>query len=405
VSHGEPQVRGAEPGVGDAELGASSEDLYERARAPFPGGSSRTTLFVAPHPPYARRGEGWRLIDVDGRELIDLHGDFSALVHGHAYPPVVSAASAALADGSAFGLPSAAEIKLAEQLLERVGWARRLRFTGSGTEAVMAAVRAARAATGRSVVVRFERCYHGAWDALAQPGARGVPASTQRDVITIPLGDREALSVALDEHDGQVACVLLDLMPNRAGLRPIERSFAELVREQTRRRSIALILDEVITFRMALGGMQQQYGIEGDIVTLGKLIGGGLPVGALAGRPELMDVFDPQRRDAVALAGTFSANPVSMRAGLATLAALGVQEIERIGALGERLRVGLRERGHTVTGAGSLCKLHSADMHALWWAAYREGVLIGADGLMCVCTPMDERVIDRALDALGRVGG
>jgi glutamate-1-semialdehyde 2,1-aminomutase len=393
-------------GSGNAQpVAAGSEDLYLRARAPFPGGSSRTTLFVAPHPPYARRGDGWRLFDVDGRELIDLHGDFSALVHGHAFVPVVSAAAAALADGSAFGLPSAAEVELAERLLERVGWARRLRFTGSGTEAVMAAVRAARAATGRSVVVRFEHCYHGAWDALAQPHARGVPASTRRDVVTVPLGDRDALCAALDEHDGQVACVLLDLMPNRAGLRPVERSFAELARAQTSRRGIALILDEIITFRMAFGGMQQQYGIEADIVTLGKLIGGGLPVGALAGRPELMDVFDPQRADAVALAGTFSANPVSMRAGLATLAALDAREIERIGALGERLRAGLRERGYTVAGAGSLCKLHVADMHALWRAAYGEGVLIGADGLICVCTPMDERVIDRALEAFGRVGG
>ncbi len=376
-----------------------------RARAPFPGGSSRTTLFVAPHPPYARRGDGWRLLDVDGHELIDLHGDFSALVHGHAFAPVVSAAAAALADGSAFGLPSAAEVELAERLLERVGWARRLRFTGSGTEAVMAAVRAARAATGRSVIVRFEHCYHGAWDALAQPGAQGVPVGTRGDVVSVPLGDREALCEALDEHEGQVACVLLDLMPNRAGLDPVGRSFAELAREQTSRRGIALILDEVITFRMAFGGMQQLYGIEGDIVTLGKLIGGGLPIGALAGRPELMDVFDPRRADAVGLAGTFSANPVSMRAGAATLEALGVQEIKRIDALGERLRVGLREHGHTVTGAGSLCKLHSADIHGLWRAAYLEGVLIGADGLMCVCTPMDEQVIDRTLEAFGRVGG
>jgi glutamate-1-semialdehyde 2,1-aminomutase len=384
---------------------ASSEDLYERARELFPGGSSRTTLFVAPHPPYARRGEGWRLIDVDGRELIDLHGDFSALVHGHAFAPVVSAAATALGEGSAFGLPSAAEVELAELLLERVGWAQRVRFTGSGTEAVMAAVRAARAATGRDMVVRFERCYHGAWDALAQPDARGVPAGARRDVATVPLGDREALCAALEEHDGRVACVLLDLMPNRAGLRPVERSFAEFVREQTRRRGVALILDEVITFRMALGGMQQQYGIEGDIVTLGKLIGGGLPVGALAGSSELMDVFDPRRSDAVAIAGTFSANPVSMRAGLATLRALDAREIERIGALGERLRVGLRERGQAVTGAGSLCKVHSADMPALWREAYREGVLIGADGLICVCTPMDEHVIDRALEAFERVGG
>jgi glutamate-1-semialdehyde 2,1-aminomutase len=384
------------------EQAAGGEDLYERARALFPGGSSRTTLFVAPHPPYASHGEGWRLTDTDGRELIDLHCDFSALVHGHAFAPALEAASAALARGSAFGLPSAAEVELAEHLAQRIGWASRVRFTGSGTEAVMAAVRAARAATGRELVVRFEHCYHGGWDALAQPGARGVPACASRSAPALPLGDAGALCDLLDAHPGEVACVLLDLMPNRAGLHRLERSFVELVREQTRERGIALILDEVITFRMATGGMQELYGIEGDIVTLGKSIGGGLPVGALAGRPELMDVFDPHNPSAVGLAGTFSANPVSMRAGLAALRALDAAEIERIGALGERLRAGLRERGYTVAGAGSLAKLHAPDMTALWRSAYRCGVLIGADGLMSVCTPMGEQTIDSALLAFER---
>ncbi|MGC2374436.1 MAG: aminotransferase class III-fold pyridoxal phosphate-dependent enzyme, partial [Solirubrobacteraceae bacterium] len=141
----------------------SNEELYERAQRRFPGGSSRTTLFVEPHPPYARRGEGWRLIDVDGHETIDLHGDYSALVHGHAYAPVVRAARGAISEGSAFGLPTTAEVELAEHLAARLGWAERWRFTGSGTEAAMAAVRAARAQTGRDGVVRFEGCYHGAW--------------------------------------------------------------------------------------------------------------------------------------------------------------------------------------------------------------------------------------------------
>ena len=190
------------------EHAASGEDLYERARALFPGGSSRTTLFVAPHPPYASRGEGWRLTDTDGHELIDLHCDFSALVHGHAFAPALKAASAALAQGSAFGLPSAAEVELAEHLVRRIGWAPRVRFTGSGTEAVMAAVRAARAATGRELVVRFEHCYHGGWDTLAQPGARGVPPGTSRSAPALRLGDADAFCALLDSHPGRVACVV-----------------------------------------------------------------------------------------------------------------------------------------------------------------------------------------------------
>jgi glutamate-1-semialdehyde 2,1-aminomutase len=385
--------------------GVGSDELHERARKRFPGGSSRTTLFVEPHPPYARRGEAWRLIDVDGHELIDLHGDYSALIHGHAYAPVVGAAGQALAEGSAFGLPTAAEVELADELADRVRWAERWRFTGSGTEAVMAAVRAARAYTGREEIVRFADCYHGAWDVLAQPDARGVPKSARSDVLTLALGDGEAFVAALDEHEGRVACVLLDLMPNRAGLHPADRSFVELVREHTRKRGIVLILDEVITFRMARAGMQSLYGIEGDIVTLGKLIGGGLPVGALGGRADLMDVFDPRGSSSVALAGTFSANPVSMRAGLRALQALDASEIERIGALGEQLRVGLRRHRYEVTGAGSLCKLHAADLPDLWWRLYREGLLIGMDGLMCVSTPMDEGVVGHALAAFARVRG
>lgn len=342
------------------------------------------------------------MTDIEGRELIDLHGDYSALVHGNAFAPVAAAAGEALELGSAFGMPTAAEVELAECLAERIGWAERWRFTSSGSEAVMAAVRAARAASGRDMVVRFAECYHGGWDALAQPGASGVPEGVHRQVLTLPLGDGDALSRALADHEGKVACVLLDLMPNRAGLRPLEQSFVRIVREETLRRGVALIVDEVITLRMAIGGMQELYGIEGDIVTLGKLIGGGMPVGALGGRAQWMDVFDPARPDAVALAGTFAANPVSMRAGLAALRAFGPAQIERIGALGERLRTGLCDLGYEVSGAGSLCKLHADDLKTLWQRLYEQGVLIAADGLISVSTAMDETTVDEALMVFAR---
>jgi glutamate-1-semialdehyde 2,1-aminomutase len=384
------------------ELIPNARELYERAREHIPGGGSRSTLFTPPHPPYALRGEGCRLIDVDGHELIDLHGNYSALVHGHAFPPVVRAASAALAEGSCFGLPSAAEVELAEHLAARVPWAERWRFAGSGTEAVMAAVRAARAATGRERIVRFAGCYHGSADALLQPGAPGVPASAQSDVLTLPLGDEAAFRAALGEHGENVAAALLDPMPSRAGLRPVTAEFAALVRAETAARGIALILDEVITFRLALGGMHALYGIEGDMVTLGKTIGGGLPSGAVGGRARWLDVFDSARADAVPLAGTFTANPVSMRAGLAALQALDTGAIERLDGLGERLRTGLRGQGYETTGRGSLLKLHAPDRARLWWRLYREGVLIAADGLVCVSTVMDEQTIDDALSAFAR---
>lgn len=390
----------AEPASSSANPQADA--LYERALRVMAGGNSRTTVFVPPHPPYALRGEGWRVFDVDGRELIDLQCNYASLVHGHAFAPVVEAAAEALWQGSAFGLPTPAEVELAELLAARVGWAERWRFAGSGSEAVMMAVRAARAASGRSGLLRFAGCYHGSWDAIVAPGAPGVTGGEQQDTVTVPVGDERAFLAALDEHSGRLACVLLDLMPNRAGLRPASAAFAALVREQCTRRGIALVLDEVITFRLGLGGLQERYGIEGDLLTLGKLIGGGLPIGAIGGRAEWMEVFDPRRPDAVAHGGTFSANPVSLRAGIASVRALDAPAIERIDALGERLRAGLRALGYTVTGRGSLAKLHVEDQVDLWWRLYRAGVLVAGGGLLCVSTPMDEGVIDRALEAFAR---
>ncbi|HVR04942.1 MAG TPA: aminotransferase class III-fold pyridoxal phosphate-dependent enzyme [Solirubrobacteraceae bacterium] len=382
-----------------------SDALYERALRSLPGGNSRTTVFVPPHPPYALRGEGWRVWDVDGHELIDLQCNYTSLVHGHAFAPVVRAAGEALAAGSAFGLPTAAEVQLAECLTGRVRWTERWRFASSGSEAVMMAVRAARAASGRELLVRFAGCYHGSWDAVVPANAPGLPSDAQRDVVTLPFGDADALNGALERHGERVACVLLDPLPSRLGLRAVQPAFATLLREQTRRRGIALILDEVVSFRLGIGGMQELYGIEADLVALGKLIGGGLPIGALGGRAELMDVFDPRRPDAVGHGGTFSANPVSMYAGLAALAALDAAAIARIDTLGERLRAGLRELDYDVRGQGSLAQVAVADPAELWWRLYRAGVLIAGRGLMCVSTAMDEAVIDRALNAFARAAG
>lgn len=389
--------------TGDGTSG--SDALYDRALRSLPGGNSRTTVFVAPHPPYALRGEGFRLWDADGHELIDLQSNYTSLVHGHAFPPVVRAASEALSAGSAFGLPTAAEVRLAEHLRARMPWTERWRFAGSGSEAVMMAVRAARAASGRELLVRFTGCYHGSWDEVVPAAAAGLPADAQADVVALPFGDAEALLDALERRGEQMACVLLDLMPSRLGLQAAEPAFVALLREQTRRRGIALILDEVVSLRLGVGGMQERYGIEPDLVALGKLIGGGLPIGALGGRAELMEVFDPRRADAVGHGGTFSANPVSMGAGLAALTALDGEAIARIDALGDRLRAGLRELGYDVRGRGSLAQVAPADPVALWWRLYRAGVLIAGRGLMCVSTVMDETAIDRALDAFARAAG
>lgn len=380
----------------------TSGELYAHARASLPGGNSRTTFFVPPHPPYAVRGEGCVLIDADGHEVLDFQGNYTTLVHGHARREIVEAASSAICDGACFGLPTAHEIDLAEELSARVPGAERWRFANSGTEAVMVGLRLARFHTGRPLILRFNGCYHGTYDGALEPGAPGVPVPVGQQVLSLPGGDVEAVRQALDDNEGRVACVLFDAMSNRAGLVPATPEYVRWLRDETNRRGILLLLDEVITFRIAYGGIQSLYGVRPDLTVLGKLIGGGFPIGAVGGRADVMGRFDPQTPGHLVHGGTFSANPVSMRAGLASLQLLTVSEIERINRYGERLRHELNEQGWRVTGWGSLLRIHTQDPVALWWRLYKEGVMIAANGLIATSTAMDDTTVDRALAAFDR---
>lgn len=386
---------------GTTDLLPAADAIYGRALDYLPGGNTRTTLFVPPRPPYAARGDGYRLIDVDGRELIDLQNNYTALIHGHAHPRVTEAAIAAVRDGASFGLPTEHEVELAAELRRRLPCGERWRFANSGTEAVMMAIRAARAATGRDAVLRFEGCYHGSYDAVASgPGVtRGVAA----DVVTVPVGDRAGLDRALDQHGSRLACVVFDAMPNRAGLRPADPDFVAHLRRATAERRILLILDEVLTLRVATGGIGSLYGLRPDLITVGKIIGGGFPVGAIGGRAEIMAGFDPRRDASIGHGGTFSANPVTVRAGLEALRLLTDAEIARINALGDRLRTTLADQGWTVTGRGSLFRLHVDDPRALWWRLYDAGVALAVNGLGCISTPMDDGVVDRVAEAFATV--
>jgi glutamate-1-semialdehyde 2,1-aminomutase len=383
-----------------------SRALFDRARTVLPGGNTRTTLFIPPHPPYAARGEGYELIDMEGHRLIDLHANYTALVHGHAHPALVEAASEAVRDGSAFGLPTEAEIQLAETLRDRVRAVERIRFTNSGTEAVMMAIRAARAFTGRSRILRFEAAYHGTYDAVLPSSSPGITDSVRTDSAGLPFGEEDAFRAAIAEREEDVACVLLDLMPNRVGLAAASQAFAELVRAETRRRNILLIVDEVITFRLGVGGLHELYGLEPDLVTFGKIIGGGFPAGAFGGRRDVMDVFDPARADHVPHGGTFSANPVTMRTGVAALELLDEAAITRINGLGERLQEGLAAAGFEVVGRGSLLRIDGGErQRELWWRLYEEGVLVTPNGLIAVSTPMDEAVIDDVVERAAATRG
>jgi glutamate-1-semialdehyde 2,1-aminomutase len=381
----------------------ASDRLYDRATASLPGGNTRTTLFVAPHPPYAASGRGCSVVDIDGHEVIDFNSNYTSLIHGYQRAEIVAAVNGAIAQGSCFCLPTVYEVELAERLAARISAAPKWRFTNSGTEAVMMAIRVARAATGRDAVLRFAGCYHGTYDGIFEAGAGGVPGAYAEQVVTVPVGDKAALQAALSAGGHRIACVLFDPMPNRAGLRPSDPAFVQMLRAETARHEILLVMDEVITFRLAHGGMQALYDVRPDITTLGKVLGGGFPVGAVGGRAEVLDLFDPHCRHGVNHGGTFSANPVTMRAGCVALDLLTREEIARINALGDRLRQSLIENGWNATGHGSLLRIHASDPAATWWRLYEEGVLVAPNGLMCTSTAMTEEVIDQAIAAFDRV--
>ncbi len=369
----------------------TSAELFARAVEAMPGGNTRSTLYIPPVPPYARRGTGCRLVDEDGHETFDLQANYTTLVHGHRHPVVMAAATAALEDGTCFGLPSRHDVALAERISERVPVVERLRFTNSGSEAVMMAFRTARALTGRDGILRFEGSYHGIYDAALPAGAAGIPDVVYGDLYDTPVADEAAFLRALDEHGDRLACVIIDLMPNRAGLRPVPQAFADLVRAETTRRGILLIVDEVITLRLGLSGLHGRYGITPDLVTMGKIIGGGFAVGAWGGPADVMGVLDPRRAGNVPHAGTFSANPVTCAAGLAALDLLDQAAIDRINAHGDRLREAVAAMGYNVAGSGSLFRLLDilGDYDA-WWRLYNAGVLVATNGLCSLSTVMTD---------------
>jgi glutamate-1-semialdehyde 2,1-aminomutase len=380
-----------------------ADALFARAVEVMPGGNTRSTLFVAPHPPYAVRGEGPYVVDADGHRTVDCNNNYTALIHGHADPEIIAAATAAAANGTAFGLPTAYEVEMAEVLGARTGlpqW----RFCNSGTEAVMMLLRGARAHTGRDVVVRFDGSYHGTYDGVVSADAPGVPESVADSSIILPQNDIGALEDAMKRHGGRVAAILLDLMPNRAGLRPVSRDFAQAARALSTAHEALLAVDEVITFRLGVGGLHQSYGISPDLVSLGKVIGGGFPVGAVGGRADVLAAFSPLGDGPVGWGGTFSANPVTMAAGLAALRRFADADVARLNAEGDRLRSQLVEAGLSVNGYGSLLRVMVEDTTATWWRLYEAGVLAGTNGLLALSTAMTGDVVDlvgaRVVDAL-----
>lgn len=352
--------------VSDTSRPRSSE-LYRRAQAVFPDGVTRATIERDPYPIYVARGEGAFVVDADGHRLLDLNNNFTTLLHGHAFAPVVEAVTQLLRAGSCFANPTAHEIALAELLVSRIPALDKIRFVNTGTEAVMFAVKAARAFTGRPAVARFEGAYHGAYDWAEgegyRPGSRHGPEAS--DVLRLAFNDVEGTQAALAAHADRLAAVLIDPMPSRAGLIAPTREFITGLMTVARHHGILIIADEVLNLRQGFRGASHRYGLEPDLLTAGKIIGGGFPIGAVGGRGDVMAVFGGATRAlTVAQGGTFSANPVSMRAGLVAMEAADERCFDDLEAKGDALRARLSriaqrsQAPFSVTGAASLFRIH-----------------------------------------------
>ena len=347
-----------------------SAALFEQGGGVLPGGDTRYSITTRPHPPYFERGEGPYIWDVDGNRRLDLNNNSTALVHGHSHPEIVAAVRAQAAQGTAWGGHNPTEVDWAGIICDRVPSIERVRFANSGTEANMHMLKVARAFTGRDLVLKLDGAYHGTYDGFEfaasagsdgiLPSTGGVPANLSSNVILGRWGDAEGVAGLVRENAERLAAVILTPFRSAGGFASPPDGFLETLRAVTANEGVLLLFDEVISLRLGVGGAQGRYGVVPDMTALGKLIGGGLPVGAFGGRADIMAVTDPLGDMKVALAGTFNANPMTAAAGVAGLRLLTPEVYEWIDHLGGLLREGLAgavgERGLPlqVEGGGSL---------------------------------------------------
>jgi len=424
---------------GPATRRARSSHLYRRGQRVFPAGVTRATIEKDPVPVYLARGEGAHVIDVDDNRLLDLNNNFTTLIHGHGFAPVADAIAPVLRRGTCFANPMEHEIALAELLVTRIPAIEQVRFVNSGTEAVMYALKAARAFTGRSSIVRFEGAYHGAYDwaeagqntiggrapsgrRLPKLGYAGAPKAIADNVMVLDFNDAEGLEQAIGSAAGDIAAILVDPMPSRAGLLHPSSDFIAALSATARKHGILVVADEVLNLRQGFAGASARHGLEPDLVVAGKIIGGGFPVGAVGGRSEVMAVFGvSDEAPLVAQGGTFSANPITMIAGRIAMEALTPEAFDHLERLGDRVRQGLAQviskRGarFSVCGNASLFRIHpkkeapatyrtalmtpqeTATMRALSRYFLDRGILLPFGAAACLSTPMTAADIDQVV--------
>lgn len=412
---------------------SASAGAYERAKRVMPGGDTRTVAFHAPYPLTIVKGEGYTLTDLDGNTYIDVLNNYTSLIHGHAFAPITEAVTAQMQLGTNYAAALQAQADLAERLTSRVKSVDKVRFTNSGTEATMMAIRGARAFTGRELIVKMEGGYHGTFDdfevSMHPPvdsgpdGAPiptidtlGVPKNRLQTVTVIPFNDIDAARWLFAERGSEIAAVILEPVMGSAGMLPAEPVFLQALRDLTTQHGALLMFDEVMSFRLGHGGMQGHYDIYPDITSFAKIMSGGLPGGAFGGTDEVMSIFDPFSSQPLWQSGTFNGNAVTMVAGTAALDHFGAGEVARINRLGDQLRsrVGLLLVMYgfeaVVTGFGSFGAIHFATgpvrnyrdaarsnqelKKVLHLALLQEGVFIAPRLMFCISTPMSESTLD-----------
>ena len=420
-----------------------SRELQDAASRVLPGGSSRSAAYFDPYPAFVDHGEGSYVYDVDGNSYLDFVINATSLILGHAHPQIVEALQAQAVKGTAFSGPTEAQIRFAQTLCDRVPSVDTIRFANSGTEATLNAVRVARAFTGRHKIAKFEGGYHGSHEyasvsvhppaskldptgPTAIPEFPGQPPSVGQDVIVLPYNDLETSERILRQHEGELACVIMEAVASAFGYAPAESDFLEGIRDLTKELGALLVFDEVQSFRVAPGGAQEMFGVVPDITALGKIIGGGMPVGAFGGREDIMALFAPADGDAaIPHSGTFNANPMTMVAGEVTMHHLTPEVYRRLNDLGEMLRGKMRavfdelDVPAQVTGVASFFGIHftpeeitdyrSVIAHdeemqkALFTGLLNEGILLQTQCAGSLSTVSTEAEIDALVDATSRV--
>lgn len=420
-----------------------SHALHEKAVAAMPGGTTRTTTYFDPYPLYMDRGQGCRVWDVDGTERIDMLGNYTAMILGHAHPKVVEAITRQASRGTGFAAANPLEVQLATLLCERVPSLDAVRFCNSGTEATMFAMRLARAYTGRPKIARMEGGYHGTHDyaevsthpavaqagppdaPVAQPDSVGTPRWVLEETVVLPFNNAGAAEAILRRHGDEVAAVILEPVIGAGGVIAATPDFLSRLRTVTRELGMLLIFDEVISLRLAPGGAQQMYGVTPDLTTMGKIIGGGLPVAAFGGRADVMALLDPRGNGSMAQGGTYNGNPLGMAAGLAAMTELTPEVYENLNRKGARVAEMLAEvfASHgvpvQVNAVGSMFALHFTDRpvtdyrgvaaadkkkaREFFLGLVNHGVLIAPRGMGALSTPMAEPDIEQFIDAVDAV--